>query len=1083
MSKCFWLLVALSLTLFAGILCAADASVRPVELRCEYRTDPLGIDEPNPRLSWRLEALTARARSLGQTAYQLIVSSSEEYARAGRGDLWDSGRVSSDRSNQIAYGGRTLTSGQRVYWRVRVWDQAGQGGGWSAVAMWSMGLLAPADWKAKWIGTGDVQPAKDPASPYWNLKSSTWIEPPEEFHAADIFYRVSFDVPQDRRLVDATVLVGGDRGGDLYANGTRAGQVTRYGRPTVHVLTPLLKPGRNVIAVRTERQAHNKTPGLIGVIRLSFDRGEPVTIPTNATWRASSTLSAGWQQAEFNDSRWAAARAAGPYGMAPWGEVGFSEERRLPALMLRKEFRADSEVKRATAYISGLGLSELYINGARAGDDVLSPGLTDYDKRVLYVTRDVTAMVRSGANAIGVLLGNGRFYAPRSQEPVTMRSFGTPRLLLQLEVEFANGAKQQFVSDESWRMTDRGPIRANNEFDGEEYDAAAEVAGWNEPGFNDRSWARVKTVPAPKGVLAAQMAEPLRVVETIKPVKVSEIGPGAFVFDMGQNMVGWCRLRVNGPKGTRVTLRHAETLNPDGTLYVDNLRSARAMDLYQLKGGGDEVWEPRFTYHGFRYVEVRGYPGKPTLAALDGRVVHDAMTPTADFTSSDAMLNQLHKNVYWGVRSNYRSIPTDCPQRDERQGWLGDRSIVSWSESYLFDIAAFYSKWETDIEDAQRPTGSIPDVAPAYWTLYNDGITWPSTFILVPNMLRAQYGDLRVIERHYPAMKKWADYMQGFLQDDLMPKNTYADWCVPPESPELVHSKDPARQTDPTLISTAYFYRMLTTLAADARWLDKPADAAAYEALAARMKTAFLKRYFRPETNQFDNGTQTSSILPLAFGLIPEDRREQVFARLVRKIDEESNRHIGVGLIGAQWLMRVLTENGRADLAYAIATQKTYPGWGYMISKGATTVWELWNGDTAEPSMNSGNHVMQIGDLNVWFYEYLAGIKSDAANPGFKQTVIRPYPIGQLEFVRASHSSMYGTIHSEWRRGASGFEMKVAIPANTAATVYVPARDAAAVQEGGVPAAQAEGVRLLRSENGMAVFSVGSGSYSFSAPL
>ena len=459
-------------------------------------------------------------------------------------------------------------------------------------------------------------------------------------------------------------------------------------------------------------------------------------------------------------------------------------------------------------------------------------------------------------------------------------------------------------------------------------------------------------------------------------MKFWESKPGVYIWDMGQNMVGWCRLNVAGPAGARIVLRHAETLNVDGKLYVDNLRSAEATDTYILKGARpEEVWEPRFTYHGFRYVEMTGYPGKPLLSALEGRVVHDAMEKTADFTSSSSLLNQLHHNIYWGVRGNYRSIPTDCPQRDERQGWMGDRSVVSWGETYLFDVAAFYSKWTQDIEDSQRPTGSIPDVVPNYWVLYNDGITWPSTFLLASNMIYRQYGDARVIEKHYPALRQWVKYMETFLKNDLMPKNTYGDWCVPPESPELIHSKDPARVTDPTLISTAYFYRVLEIMSEDAGIAGKAADAAEYDALAVRVKAAFIERFFKPDTNQFDNGTQTSSVLPLAFGLVPDDRRDQVMARLVKKIDVESNDHVGVGLIGAQWLMRTLTENGQGDLAFKIATQTTYPGWGYMISKGATTVWELWNGDTADPSMNSGNHVMQIGDLNVWFYEYLAGIR------------------------------------------------------------------------------------------------------------
>ena len=1048
---------------------AVAASVRVVDLRCEYRKNPLGIDETRPRLSWRMEALNAGARGLKQSAYQIVVASSEQAAAAGRGDLWDTGRVAGDQSTQVVYSGKAFNSGMRVFWRVKVFDQDGQASAWSDVAAWSMGLLQPQDWKAQWIGKEQIAGQLDPHSPYSALKQASWIEPAASIDSGDVFFRWSFEVPTGRRLTEATAVLGGDRGGEFFLNGNRIGKINRYGRPSIIPIAAELRSGKNVIAVATTRMPHSPTPGLIGAIQLTFSTGDPVILTTDAHWKAGSKPTPGWQQEDFNDSAWSAAKATGLYGTAPWGQVGYSEERRLAARLLRKEFQVASGVRRATVYISGLGLSELYLNGSKIEDAVLSPGLTDYDKRTFYVTYDVSGHVKAGANAIGVMLGNGRFYAPRSQEPMNMRSFGTPRLLLQMDLEFADGHKQQIVSDETWKVSDGGPIRADNEFDGEEYDARMEMAGWASPGFKSDGWTAAQKVAAPEGKLAAQMAEPLRVTETIHPVKFWETRPGVYIYDMGQNMVGWCRLRVTGPKGSRVTLRHAETLNSAGKLYVDNLRSAAATDVYTLKGGAGEVWEPRFTYHGFRFVEVAGYPGAPTSAAIEGRVVHDAMEKTADFVSSSSLLNQLHKNIYWGVRSNYRSIPTDCPQRDERQGWMGDRSVVSWGESYLFDVAAFYSKWTQDIEDAQRPTGSIPDVVPNYWVLYNDGVTWPSTFLLAPNMLYRQYGDARVIEKHYPAFRQWVKYMEKYLDNGLMPKNTYGDWCVPPESPELIHSKDPARVTDATLISTAYFYRMLQTIADDAGLVGKREDAAEYNALAARVKAAFIKRFFKPDANQFDNGTQTSSVLPLAFGLVPDDHRAQVMARLVKKIDVETADHVGVGLIGAQWLMRTLTENGQGDLAFKIATQTTYPGWGYMISKGATTVWELWNGDTADPAMNSGNHVMQIGDLNVWFYEYLAGIRSDARAVGFKKIVIRPYPVRGLDSVSASHESPYGRISSKWVRKNAGFALDVTIPPNTTATVYVPGRNA---KETG-------GAKPDRSDDASTVFAVGSGHYSF----
>jgi alpha-L-rhamnosidase len=552
-----------------------------------------------------------------------------------------------------------------------------------------------------------------------------------------------------------------------------------------------------------------------------------------------------------------------------------------------------------------------------------------------------------------------------------------------------------------------------------------------------------------------------------------------YIFDMGQNLVGWCRLRVSGPKGTQVTLRHAETLETDGALYVANLRSAKTTDVYTLKGGGTETWEPRFTYHGFRYVEVTGFPGEPSPAALEGRVVHDDMDRAGEFTSSNDLLNKIHHNMFWGIRGNYRSIPTDCPQRDERQGWLGDRGQVSRSESYMFDVAAFYAKWMTDLEDSQRPSGSIPDVSPNYWPLYNDDLTWPGTIVFVHGMLYDQYADKRVLGRGYDAMKKWIDYEKTFVKDGLISKDQYADWCVPPEDPKLIHSQDPTRVTNRTLIATTYYYELLRQMARYARILDKAPDAAEFDRLSAAVKDVFQRRFFKLESSMYDNGTQTSSVLPLYFGMVPEDFRPAVVETLVRNIERKSDSHVGTGLVGAQWLMRTLSDNGQADLAFKIATQKTYPGWGYMVEQGATTVWELWNGNTADPAMNSGNHVMQIGDLAVWMYEYLAGIRADPEIPGFKHSIIRPYPAGDLTFVTATHKTMYGALDSSWKRAQGQFTLEITIPANTTATVWVPAKNASAVTESGRKPGEVKGVKFLRSEAGSAVFEVGSGAYTF----
>ena len=1039
---------------------AGTASVLPVELRCEYRTNPLGIDETEPRLSWLLATTDAKARGLKQSAYRILASSSP----SGAGDLWDSGRTASAQSTLVPYGGKPLTSGQPVYWRVQVWDQAGAASPWSETAHWSMGLLQATDWKGKWIGLDQPGIWRNPHSPFQQIEFTHWIwfdegEPAKQAPAAVRWFRTTITLPANRTLRHAQLVLGADNEFSLQVNGIAAGRGNSPVLPEVLDLTTALKPGENTLLVRA-RNAKADAAGLIGALRLDFTQGDPITFPTGANW----------QSAQSENGPWSAAKDLGKYGMAPWGDVGFMEEHASPARMLRKEFTAAAGLIRATAYVSGLGLYEMELNGAKVGDAVLAPGLTDYDKRALYVTHDITRQVTAGRNAVGVWLGNGRFWSPRaSVVPTKTLTYGSPRLRLQIELEYAGGRHETIATDETWKLLASGPLSGNNEYDGEEYDARLEPAGWSRSGFDDSRWESAALVDPPKGALRAQMAEPMRVTETLKPYTISPLRPGVTIIDMGQNMVGWVRLKLDGPRGTQVTIRHAETLKPDGSLYLDNLRSARATDLYTLKGGGTETWEPRFTYHGFRFVEVSNYPGTLTADRIEGRVVHDDMARVGEFESSDTLLNKIHHNIFWGIRGNYRSIPTDCPQRDERQGWLGDRSVVSRSESYLFDIAAFYTKFVTDIADAQRPSGSIPDVVPKYWPMYNDGIVWPSTFILAPATIYEQYGDTRLIQRNYTAMKKWIEYMRTFLKDGIMPKNTYGDWCVPPEKPELIHSQDPARQTQGALLSTAYYHHMLKLMSQYATIAGHADDAKDYEALAAETKAAFLAKYFNERAAKFDNGTQTSAILPLAFDMVPDASRTAVFDGLVRKIEQESGNHVGVGLVGAQWLMRTLSGNGRTDLALTIATQKTYPGWGYMVGKGATTVWELWNGDTADPAMNSGNHVMQVGDLGVWMYEYLAGIRPDPAQPGFRHFFIRPEPAKGLTFARATHRSPFGEIRSEWRRAGNGLTLDVTVPPNSTATIEVPG--AGATEAGGLPAA-ASGGKITR-------FEAGSGVYSF----
>ncbi|HWW03245.1 MAG TPA: family 78 glycoside hydrolase catalytic domain [Candidatus Acidoferrum sp.] len=1082
-----------------GVLRLSASTLTVQDLRCEYLNNPLGIDVPQPRLSWALESDSKSARGERQTAYEVLVAGSRQKLAANQGDLWDTGRVDSDQSIQLGYAGKPLVSQQECFWKVRVWDQSGHPSGWSAPAQWSMGLLSPTDWQAYWIGVDGVELQS-------TLTNTSWIwfpegHPEESAPVGTRYFRRSFVLPPGRIVKSARWLVSGDNEFAAFVNGKMVGLGNNFKTAAALDVARELRSGRNFLAATVRNSGDAPNPaGFVGLLRVEFWIGGLLVLATDENWLTSAEELSGWLNQDYDDSTWLPARNLGPVGMEPWGEVSGPEDRRLPARWLRKEFAIEKKVRRATAYFSGLGLSELYLNGRRVSDEALSPGLTEYSKRTFYVTRDVTSQLKRGRNALGVVLGNGRFFAPRSKAPTDTRSFGFPKLIFQMRVEYQDGSTAMVVSDESWKVTTEGPIRANNEYDGEEYDARLEMPGWSEPGFDDSKWQPAQLVGSGSGTpaqslvatdiaktgplfmcanLAAQMIEPIRVTQTLAPVALTQPKPGVYVFDMGQNMVGWCRLHVSGPRGTVVSLRHAETIKPDGTLYVANLRGAKVTDTYTLKGQGREVYEPRLTYHGFRYVELNGYPGKPSLSTLEGRVVHDDLESAGGFVCADLLVNRIYDNIRWGVLGNYRSIPTDCPQRDERQGWLGDRSAESKGETYLFNTAALYSKWLQDMADAQKDTGSVPDVCPAYWPIYSDNVTWPSSTVIIPKALSDQYGDSGVVAGHYDSAKRWMDYMEGFVTNGIIERDSYGDWCVPPEDPALIHSNDPKRKTDKALLATAYFYEDARLMAGYATHLRKSDEAQHFTQLAETLKAAFNDRFLNAQDGQYDNGSQTSCVLPLAFDLAPEAERERILQHLLAKIENESKGHIGTGLIGGQWLMRALSDNGRPDVAYQIASQHTYPSWGYMVEKGATTIWELWNGDTADPAMNSGNHVMLVGDLGIWLFENLAGIKPDPAQPGFKHIVMRPEPVGNLRFVRATHHSPYGLIASEWKKDPKRFRWNIVVPLNTTATVYVPARSAEAVKESGRPASRARGVKFLSMENGRAVFEVGSGHYRF----
>lgn len=764
---------------------------------------------------------------------------------------------------------------------------------------------------------------------------------------------------------------------------------------------------------------------------------------TRVWWRVKSWTTAG-ESAWSEPSTW----STGLYSFKAWNARWIGMERAaagddpaggsLAARYLRTEFASGGEVKRATAFICGLGWYELYVNGVRIGDQQLAPSPTDYRKAQHYNGFDVTSAVRDGQNAVGVVLGSGCYFAMRQDKPYKNNSFGWPKLLFTLIIEYADGGVRQISSGENWKITADGPVTGANEYDGERYDARKEMPFWSEPGFDDSAWQNAERTQIPSGELRGMMHPFIKVNQTLKPLSISKLSGGRYILDIGRNITGWLAFSVKGPAGTVLTLRFAETLGADGELDTANLRGARATDTYILSGAaGGESWHPRFTYHGFRFVELAGWPYEPSAEDFTAEVLFDAMDTAGSFECDNATLNAVVRNAWWGYAGNYKGMPVDCPQRDERQPWLGDRIQSNLGESYLFENEALYDKWTLDITEAQRFDGSIPDVAPAFWNYYSDNMTWPSTLPFACAMLYDQWGNIEPMARSYPAIKKWLEYMkdQYMRGDGLIFKDSYGDWCMPPESPEIIHSGDPSRLTDPGLIASSFYCGILDLMTRFAALTGNEADIPVFRELRDRTCRALNAEYLNPE-GYYSNNTVTANLLPLVFSLVPEDRVADVRRHIVDKLSSDGFK-TSCGVLGTQWLLTALCGMGRQDAAYAIATATDYPSLGYMVSKGATTIWELYNGDTASSAMNSGNHVMLTGDLMTFCFGYLAGIRTDA--PGFRTFRIAPeFGIDALGEVKASYRSVRGLIESCWKRTNGEITWKVTVPAGTRAVLVFP---------------------------------------------
>ncbi|HET6488056.1 MAG TPA: glycoside hydrolase family 78 protein, partial [Spirochaetia bacterium] len=733
----------------------------------------------------------------------------------------------------------------------------------------------------------------------------------------------------------------------------------------------------------------------------------------------------------------------------------------LPAPFLRWEFDLSDEVQQARAYVCGLGWHELYLNGNRVGSNQLDPAFTRYDARALYVTHDVTGLLRKGRNAIGGVLGTGWY----DQHAADSWSFqhapwrDPPKLIAQVNVRLASGLELVLGTGPRWRWS-HGPILSDAMRNGECYDAQREMPGWAEPGFDDRDWRPVCCAAPPGGRLVSQQMPPIRVTETITPVSVVEPGPGVFVVDMGRVMVGRARIRVRGKPGQRVTLKYAEKTKGNGDIDQSNIDSLThsgefQTDVYLCREGGTE-WEPRFSTHGFRYVQLKGWPGRPTPADVDGRAVHTDLAGRGEFLSSNPLLNSIQDCCRRSTVYNYHGFPTDCPQR-ERNGWTGDAHCSAEQALLNFDMDAAYRKWMADIRDCQRPSGQIPAVVPTggWGFTIGSGPAWDSAAILIPWYLYLYRGDAAILEEHYECMRRYVEFL-GAMEIDGIVDFGLGDWCPPEWHPSVVW--DPTYRCPVALTDTAYYHLDARILSKVAGLLGKAADEERYETLAARVRRAFREHFLDPATGRVAGDCQASLACALDMGMVGPEERDAVMTRLVQSV-EAAGRHIDAGMLGAKSLLRALTDADRVDLAYAIATQTTYPGWGEWIRRGATTLWETWSGDS------SLNH-HAFSDISAWFYRALAGLRADADEPGFRHFWVRPHPAGDLRWVRARHASPYGPISIAWEIGDGRFDLDLAVPVGARATVQVPADPGSSVRESGAAAEGRPGVLSVGAPSG-----------------
>lgn len=1069
----FRALVGALLLLVPAPAWAADPAGAPDALRVEYAEAPLGLDDPAPRLAWHSPVTR-------QTAYRIQVARAPGAFMAG--DLvWDSGKVASDANVQIVYAGPPLEARRRYWWRVQAWDAADRASSWSTPGWWEMGLLAPADWQAKWIG------GREPLQHDWGdltLEAELTLTG----KAVDILFRA---LPHGKTYGDAYVwtLGEGPDGAALTAS------VRRYpGGSSAAVKTDVLK--RVPLGMSLKGARHRLTIRAAGSRIVTSLDGKPVDTLEDAThthgtigFAAAEAQAAtihsvavtGTGSAAFrtsfarNDNPFTggAVEAEGLVVAAGVPRVAIVLPIEAPAPLLRRGFDlARKPIARARLYHAGAGMPRVMLNGTAVGSP-LGAGFTAYDKRVLSYTHDVTALLRPGANVLGAELGRG-WYALTDPDEWYFHAapwHAEPALKAQLEIDYADGTRQTIVTDGDWG-TIPGPTLSDSIHRGERYDARRLPSGWDRPGFRGR-WQAAAIVAGPAGRLAAANAEPIEPVETIAAVSVKETAPGVWIHDFGRIVAGWPVLEVSGPRGATVSLVASEKLGPDGRVVPASglIHAQLQTDRYTLAGNGAERWEPSFGYRGFRYVELRGVPG----ATLKARIVHSNVARTGSFVSADPLLGKIDAAATGTILNNLHGFVTDTPTY-EKNGWTGDAQASAGAAARSLDVARVWTKWLADFRDAQAPSGELPEIVPATpdygyentpgWSIiWGPTTPWDAAALILPWELYATYGDTRVLAESHEMQRRLVDYTATFIKaPDYRRATGLSEW-MPPGPLDFLN----ARGGGVDAVTTAYFFHEADLLARSSAVIGKTEDAARYRQLAEAIRAAYNARYWDDAHGWYRTvdakgvagpPSQVQNVLPLAFGMAPAGREQGVADAIARDVGKQGLR---TGVYGTRHLLEILSDYGHADLAYRVATRTEEPGWGWWIANGHSTMFESWS---LESRSRDHHYFASIAD---WMRQRLAGLRPGA--PGYKTVLVKPAIPAGLASAEAVMATIHGRAASRWRIDDDRLTLRAEVPANTSGEVWVPERF-------GTIAAPA-GVELLRRERGHAVYRTGPGTFEF----